>query len=997
MRKTLAKWINDADALHYVQRFGFLQMPISLGHLRSRGDDYYISLVGELFDKLRKPYDDSVDWSRLGNAITQAYSAGSDEAMAFSGVNASEAALFSAAAFYFGGYPASAYLIMKQYDSEDISEIQLACYELLSKPSSIRSELVQKLVDGLHRGDLQTIRDISQQTAETEALALQRGPDAWIGWRLFRQILAKFETTNIRTVLPDGGNEFWTPLVNSLLNRRPPAWDFFPSQIDAIRSGLLGNESTFSIQMPTGAGKTALSETLLFYHLAKNPLDVAILLVPYRALAAELRGSLVKRLNNMGIYARCAYGGTVPTGDEVRSLDNTRAIVATPEALSGLLSADSDFFRRISLVICDEGHLLDSEARGVGLELLLARMKAKESGPPKFVFLSAIVPNIEEINAWLGGTNDTVVRSDYRPALAEYAVLRDSGRGTAKTIGLELHPQYAKSALTIERFLCKDDFQYKNNATGYMNTYSFNSVKVQAISSARKALSMGAVAVFAANKRGPQGAIALADELLKQLKHPLPQPTPTNYVKDKRKLNAAVEYFTLEYGEGWVGTKALAAGAILHHGDIPQESREVIEALLRQEEIRLAICTNTLAEGVNLPIRTLILYSVRRSRPDGRTEDLLARDIKNLVGRAGRAGATTKGLVICANQKQWSLVVPVAMQQPGERVAGALLELMGRLRVALSREGITLTNEILEAETELHTLIDGIDATLIDLATEELGEDELVHIAGELSVQTFAASQAEPQTTSLMREVFELRARRVAGIKSDERLDWIRETGTKARMLESVEATLLTMRARWDDIETPTDPHLAEALLSWAWTLPEMQKAIDDAYRGNTPSRTDFAQVLTAWINGQPFNKIAQLASLDINSMLGVHTRVLGYVLQVAIEQGIGILKKLIEAKEGELSEAVINFPEHLRFGVPTSAARVLAVGGVRHRRASVALGQAPELTSLSGNDRTTIFSAARHLLSDRERWLPVLGHLVLENTLLDVTDTQIENDVSGQ
>src|SRR6185437_3171341 len=98
----------------------------------------------------------------------------------------------------------------------------------------------------------------------------------------------------------------------------------------------------------------------------------------------------------MELNARALYGGTVPTGDEVHDLEELRALVATPEALSGLLSADSEFFRRISLVICDEGHLLDGGGRGVSLELLLARMRAREVGAPKFVFVSAIVPNIEE-------------------------------------------------------------------------------------------------------------------------------------------------------------------------------------------------------------------------------------------------------------------------------------------------------------------------------------------------------------------------------------------------------------------------------------------------------------------------------------------------------------------------------------------------------------------------------------------------------------------------
>src|SRR5690606_15363651 len=133
--------------------------------------------------------------------------------------------------------------------------------------------------------------------------------------------------------------------------------------------------------------------------------------------------------------ARCAYGGTVPTGDEVRDLDSTRVMVATPEALSGILSAEPAFFRRIALVICDEGHLLDGAGRGVSLELLLARMRAREDAP-RIVFVSAIVPNIEEINSWLGGTTETVVRSDYRPALAEFAVLQPVGKGAGASVTL---------------------------------------------------------------------------------------------------------------------------------------------------------------------------------------------------------------------------------------------------------------------------------------------------------------------------------------------------------------------------------------------------------------------------------------------------------------------------------------------------------------------------------------------------------------------------------
>lgn len=983
MKETLAKWVSDADALHHVERFGMRYTPMQLSYLRSRGDDYYISLVGELFHRLHEPYSDSVDWSRLGNAIIQAGGVGIDQTPAFRGIQASEAAVFSAAAFYFGGYSASAYLTLKAVAPDSLNETQRACYELLSRPSTIRSARVRAIVGAVRRGDLDAIRAQSEQAAGLESAALNSDPNEWIGWRLFRRLLSRFEETNIRVVLPDGTSKFWNPLIRSLLNRSPPVWDFFPSQIDAIKSGLLGTAASFSIQMPTGAGKTALSEALLFYHLNQHPQDVAILLVPYRSLAAELRGSLVKRLVRMGIPARCAYGGTVPSGEEVRDLNDTRAIIATPEAMSGLLSADPSFFARVSLVICDEGHLLDGKSRGVGLELLLARMRAREIGPPKFVFVSAIVPNIEEINTWLGGTDETVVRSNYRPSIAEFSVLRDAGRNTGAAVTLQLHPHLPASTFGIEGFLSSDDFRYRSASTNRLNTHSFGSVKTRSIASARKALSMGSVAVFAANKRGNQGAVGLAEELLAQLTYPLPMDAPIQFVKDAAKLQSAVEYLTLEYSAAWVGTRLLAVGAVLHHGDIPQESREVLEALVRNENVRLAICTSTLAEGVNLPIRTLVLYSVTRRGRNGAAENLLARDIKNLVGRAGRAGSTTKGLVICANPGQWHLVAPVAQQQPGERVSGALLALMRSLQSALSQHGLTLTNEILEATTELHTLIDGIDATLIDLAAEELGEDELVRIAGELSSQTFAAQQAEPLTKTLMKQVFELRAQRIAAIKTAGRLGWIRETGTRARMLESVERKLLPTRERWDNIESPTEPQIVEALLKWAWDLPEVAKAISGAYHESPPSRADFSRVVEAWIVGKPLSELAEVAAIDIDTMLGVHASVISYVLQVAVEQGVSLLNKLLEASDRELAQAVIDFPDHLRFGVPTPSAKILAAGGIRHRRAFVALGRSPELVTLA--DPTEVRFGARQLLEDRERWLPVMGRLVLENTIDDL------------
>lgn len=990
MRASLESWISDAEALRHLHHFRVRDIPLSLAYQETRKDDLYMSLVGELFDHMRHGYADPLHWARLGNALAEYAAVDRRSELQSIGVAPSEPALFAAAAFYFGGFPASAWLTIRNADVALESEMSRACSDLLARPKPITSTLIRTVLSALTSGDMNAISSIVSQAAIDTQSALHVGPNEWVTARLLEKLLAKFMATNLRAVLPEGHSEFWTPLISLFCNRG--VWDFFPSQIEAIQNGLLQRLDTFSLQMPTGAGKTALCETLLYWHLRRNVDDVAIFLVPYRSLASELRSTLVPRLNLMGVSARCAYGGTVPSGDEVQAFDDTRALIATPETLSGILSANPLFYKRISLIICDEGHLLDAPSRGIGLELLLARMKAREEGSPRFVFVSAIVPNIEEINLWLGGTSDSVVRSEYRPAIAEFAVLRSSELGTPRQLDLEMHPQESPPIrFKIEGFLRASDFQSINQVTGRRKTYAFTSVKTRAIAAARKALPMGAAVVFAANKRGDQGAIGLAQELLNQLDHMLQLPEPIAFA-NLEAIAVTADYLEREYGADWVGTRVLKVGAILHHGDIPQETREVIESVVRDGRVQFGICTTTLAEGVNLPIRTLVLYSVKRRGKEGRPEDLLTRDIKNLVGRAGRAGATTKGLVICANEGQWSLVEPVARQAEGERVVGALRSLIEGVRRRLAVTNIQLTNALLERNSVVHSLIDGIDATLVDLAASEIGEEELLRLATQLADQTFAAQRTDAASKQLLRDIFSLRAQKVVAIRSSGRLDWVRESGAWVRMIDLVESGLFPLRQRWDDLTDPIDPELVSTMLDWAWTLPGVKEAVREAYRVDKEFdleliRQPFYSSIRLWLSGSNFVEMSGGANLQIDDLLGLHARAITFTIQTIIEQGIALLDKLVQSQGQSLAPAVVQFPDHLRFGVPNAAGRVLASGGVRHRRACVMLGRTEELQGLTSEDRGLIFNGAQHLLEqDREGWQSRLGLLVMKNTLRDLS-----------
>ena len=329
MRPSLQRWINNADTARHLRYFQFAQLPIELGIIDHRLDDYYISLVGELFANLHQPEVPPAEWAQLGNAFLQFCAEMTADQRRERGISVEDAALFAAASFYFGDFPASAYLAMRRSERPaDPDSLRAACYDFLARPEELQSTFARNLQEALKSGAMEQIVALATGAHKHEAIALEDGPEAWIVARLMTRLLARFQQTNLRAVL----------------------------------------------QMPTGAGKTTLCETLLYWHLGARPRDVAVLLVPLRSLASELKGSLVARLNAMGVSARCAYGGTIPTGDEAHGLDQVRAMVATPETLSGILTADPAFAQRISLVICDEGHLLDGDERGIGLELLLGKV-----------------------------------------------------------------------------------------------------------------------------------------------------------------------------------------------------------------------------------------------------------------------------------------------------------------------------------------------------------------------------------------------------------------------------------------------------------------------------------------------------------------------------------------------------------------------------------------------------------------------------------------------
>ncbi|MGJ7905163.1 DEAD/DEAH box helicase [Actinopolyspora sp. H202] len=971
MRNTLRSWITHAEDYSNREAFGLLSQTESFNRA-SNSTDLYISLVGELFDYLRGAPEDRHDWALLGNSLAELVDS-------LTGVKKSDTLFFSATAFYSGGYSASAYLTMRRADYSDwTSQAYLACYDLLARPNFLVSQYVDGLLAAVREGRMNDIEQAVREAETKKRESLNAGPEEWVAHHIYASLLKRFHQVNIRSILPNGVDPRWTPLVNSFLNRTPPVWDFFPSQIEAINSGLLVSTDPHSLQMPTGGGKTALTETLIFSHLTKNPQDIVIMLVPSRALARELRNSLAQRLTDLGLPTRTIYGGTVPTSDEPYDVGRTRIIIATPEALNGLLIRSPDILAKVSLTICDEGHLLDEGDRGIVLELLLSRFLAQSDIQPRMIFISAIVPNIEEINAWLGGSDQTVIRSKFRPADTEYGVLLSAGKGNNKTINLMVRSASTTSrSHTLPGFLQASDFKYVNPETNFVKTYKYSSIKTQAVAAARKSLALGTVAVFAPNKSGAQGVNGLAEEVLQQLDFSLPLPDPSRYMHSQDSVRPVLDYLSREYGNDWIGTKALFSGFIVHHGDIPQETRETLEELLSNQQVRMVLCTNTLAQGVNFPIRTLVLYSLEWRSFNGEQNSMRIRDVRNLVGRAGRAGSSTKGLVICANKRQWPYIQQVASDQPGEEVYGALYQLLHHLQ---TQHGPLLTNQDLEASPEIHPLIDGIDATLVELIHDEIGREQLRELAMSLADGTFAAQQSDNGGRRLLNDVFELRATRVYETQISGRLQWVRDTGTKTRLIDSVINQLEPSFDNWESVDSSIDDQLLEALLSWSFNQPDFaQKVKKSSRRDFELSSGSLRTIIQWWVSGWTFVKIAQELDCNVDTLLRIHGEVVSHSLVSIVEQGITILERYLGDQGRVLASAVANLPEYIRLGVDTRSARALMKKGVRHRQAAVALGNQSFMTP------EYAIQIAEALLRSQNGWRELLGDHVYQRTLHDV------------
>ena len=365
----------------------------------------------------------------------------------------------------------------------------------------------------------------------------------------------------------------------------------YPPQADSVKSGLLEGKSIL-VSAPTASGKTLIAMLAMMSYLSKNNGKV-IYLSPLRALAAE-KFSEFKKLEKIALGNKVKVG--ISTGDFEnieKNLEKNNILVLTNEKMDSIIRHGAEWVDEIGLVIADEVHLIGDESRGPTLEMILTQLKLLET-KPQIVGLSATITNSDVLADWL---ECTLVENSWRPVPLSEGVC-DAGEVTMAD---------------------GTTFEVESSIRGTPIDLGVQSVK-----------NGGQSLVFAETRSRSKSLATKASDAISQI---LEKKEIVQLEKTSKKILSDNEHTEL------VKTLALLVkkGVAFHHAGLNQNCRETIEKEFRNGTIKLLSSTPTLAAGVNLPARRVVISNVNRYNAKvGANRPISILEYKQLCGRAGR-------------------------------------------------------------------------------------------------------------------------------------------------------------------------------------------------------------------------------------------------------------------------------------------------------------------------------------------------------------------------
>jgi helicase len=352
--------------------------------------------------------------------------------------------------------------------------------------------------------------------------------------------------------------------------------ELYPPQAECVERGMLEGKNLL-VAIPTASGKTLIAEMAMHTQIARG--GKCLYIVPLKALASEK----FDEFGNKGVRVGIATGDFDRRDD---TLGRNDIIVATSEKVDSLLRNSTRWIGDITLLVIDEIHLIDSEHRGPTVEMVIAKLRCRNPDM-QVIGLSATIGNPKMLAGWLGAE---LVTSTWRPVDLRQGVFWNDRIHFRE--GERAVKQVSKNYEDLN--LCLDTIAEGGQCLVF-------------VSSRRNA------EAFA--KRAA-GAIKSEEPELKSLAGKLMASAETEMGKS---LAICVE-----------------KGSAFHHAGLSRDERKIVEEGFRKGLIKSISSTPTLAAGLNLPARRVIIRHYLRITAGDGMQPIPASEYHQMAGRAGR-------------------------------------------------------------------------------------------------------------------------------------------------------------------------------------------------------------------------------------------------------------------------------------------------------------------------------------------------------------------------
>jgi len=395
-----------------------------------------------------------------------------------------------------------------------------------------------------------------------------------------------------------------------------------PVQTDAVNSGLLEGKRLL-VTSPTGSGKTLIAELGIISHLLSNG-GKAVYITPLKALTAE-------KYNELKDWEELGFKVGMTSGDydsDDAWLKNYDIIVSTYEKIDSLWRHNPSWLSEVDYFVLDEFHYLNDEERGPVVESVAIRAKRKN-----LLALSATISNYEKIANWL---NAIPVTTNWRPVPLREGVIVEGKKSYQvifpdETIEIKGNDPIIAYTLYV--------LEHGGQVLVFRNSRKMAESTAKKISSSMGLLSL------------PDKELLKVGEEIKNVE---------DAGSDEKE-----ELYEL-----------VVRGVAFHHAGLSKGLREIIERAFRERKIKVIVATPTLAAGVNLPARAVIIGDFHRFNRKilGYQEEIPIMEYKQMAGRAGRPGFDKEGeaVIVVRNKKEAEKVFKKYILSPPEPIESRL-------------------------------------------------------------------------------------------------------------------------------------------------------------------------------------------------------------------------------------------------------------------------------------------------------------------------------------